>query len=86
LAGLDEDWCVIVRIVDHEVDIQARPGNLSDARYHRRTDGEIGHKMAVHDVQMQHGSTAAFYALDLLGQAGKVCGQNRGNNLSHFEL
>jgi hypothetical protein len=42
--------------------------------------------MAVHDVQMQHGSPAPFYGLDLFGQAGKVRGQNRGNNLSHCEL
>ena len=47
---------------------------------------EVWHKMAVHDVDVQHGRAAPFYALDLLGQMGKVRGQDRWNNLNHFGL
>ncbi len=60
------------RLFNHQMHVQVRPGYFSDGLDDRRSDGEVGHEVAIHDVQVEHGGAPALHARDLLSQARKV--------------
>src|ERR1035438_8692103 len=64
-ARVDEDGCVLVRIGDHQVFVQRQPRDFANGGHHRRPDRQVGHEVAVHHVQMQHGGAAPLYLGDL---------------------
>ena len=66
----------LVRILDHQVAIERQIGRFAQRLHQRRAHGEIGHKMAVHDVHMDDGAAAFGGALDLVRQMGEISRQN----------
>ena len=44
---------IVLRMHDHQMDIQRLPGQLSYGFHHRKPKGNIGHESAVHNVQME---------------------------------
>ena len=63
---------VQVRVFDHQVAIQWQISIFSQRLYNRRAHGEIGDKMSVHDIYMDHRATARAGSVDLLRQPGKI--------------
>ena len=62
--------------VDHEMHVQGKARHLANGRDHWRSDGQVWHEVAVHDVQVQHGGAALLDLGDLFAQAGEIRGQN----------
>jgi hypothetical protein len=50
----------------------------------RRAHGEIGHKMAIHDIDMDNGSAARRGPVDLVGKVCEIRGENRGCKLDRM--
>ena len=44
---------ILFRVYDHQVHIQGLSGLSGDSFHHRKSEGNIGHESAVHDVQME---------------------------------
>ena len=61
-----------VRIVDHQVAVERKVGDLAQGLNHRRAHGEIGHKVAIHDVDVDNRAATALGSLDLNGQLREV--------------
>ena len=52
-SGLGELGDKGIGVCDHEVDVERQLGDFSERRHDRRTDGQIRHKMPVHDIDME---------------------------------
>ena len=49
----------------------------------RRSHGEIGNKVPVHDVDMDHADAGLLYNANFLTQASEIGGEDGRNNLEH---
>ena len=65
------------------MDVELGLRDLANRTDQRRTHRQIGDKMAVHDVDVDHGGAAAFDSMDFVGQPGKIGRKNGRNNQSH---
>ena len=52
-AGLGERLQEDLRLGAHQVRVEEQLRQRTERPHHRRAEGEIGHEMAVHDVQVQ---------------------------------
>ena len=57
---------------NHQVNIEWNRGVRADRLHDLRPNGQIGNKMAVHDIYMDHRATARAGSVDLLRQPGKI--------------
>ena len=76
----------IIGVIDHQVAVERQAGDLAQAGHDGRPDGDVGHKVAVHDVDMDGGAAAALGRRNLVGQVGKVSGQYRRQKLNHRRI
>ena len=67
-------------VVDHEVAVEEQVGALAQRPHHRRADGEVGHEVTVHHVDVQEVGDLA-HPLDLGPELGEVGGQDRRRQL-----
>src|ERR1700746_179334 len=74
LAKFRDEW---IGILNHQVAIKRQTGYFAQRTHHRRADGHIRHKMAVHNIHMDYAAAALGGAADLLRQTRKVSRQNR---------
>jgi hypothetical protein len=79
-SGIDECRDESVGVGDHQVDVERQPGHFSDGSDYWRTDGDIGHKVAVHHIDMERVSPGVLDLPNVITKGGKICGQNRGRN------
>src|SRR5262249_19319442 len=61
-----------VWVFDHQVHVEGQPGDFAQAGYHRRANGDVGNKVAVHHVNMQEGRSPVGNGLDVVGQVSKI--------------
>ena len=61
-----------IGVRNHEVDVEGQLSDFSERRYDRRTDGQIGDEMSVHDIDMEDVGPRPFHGCHFLGQSGKV--------------
>ena len=66
-ARLRKGRNVLIRILDHQVAIERKLCRLAQALDDRRPDGDVGDKMPVHHIDMDHCAAAA------LGRGYFVC-------------
>jgi hypothetical protein len=66
-------------VVHHQVAIEVEVGVTADPGHHGRPDGQVGHEMAVHHINVQYVSLRPDPA-DLVAQLGEVCRQDRWRN------
>ena len=68
-----------LRMLDHEVHVEQRAGAV-DERLQRlddqRSDGDVGHEVAVHDVDVDDARAGVEHRLDVVAQAAEVGGQD----------
>ena len=79
-AGLGEIERKTVDRRDHEMDVDRDRDMRADRGADHRTDGEIGHVMVIHHVEMDEIGTSILYRTDLFAKPGKVGRQNTGGN------
>src|SRR5580658_241868 len=73
----------LVRVLDHQVAVERERGHLAQALHYRRPDGDIGHKMPIHDVHMNGGSASALGGGNLFRQPRKISRQDGWQQLNH---
>jgi hypothetical protein len=75
-AGRREGFEIGVDRLDHQVDVEGflrvRAKLLDD----HGADGDVGHEMPVHDVDMDHVGAGLVHGADLFAETGKVRRQN----------
>ena len=71
-ACLDEIIQILVRVRDHQMHVKHLIGRLAQRLDHRRADRDIGHKVAVHHVNMDVFRARIGGDLNIAFQIGKV--------------
>ena len=56
----------------HEVGVKGQLRMGSQAGDERHAKGQVGHEVAVHEIEVQAVGAAFFYILYFIGQAGKI--------------
>jgi len=59
------------------VHVERRFGDASNRLHDRRTDGDVGDEMSVHDIDVNERGSAFGSAANLLRQMGEVRRENR---------
>ena len=66
---------------DHQMHVDGRfDARLAQRLAHHRTDGEIGHVVIVHHVEVDPVRAGGEHRIDFLAQTREIGGQNRGRN------
>jgi len=81
--GFDEDRCVGVRILNHEVVVEFERGELTQGFRDGCSHGEVGNKMTVHDVDVNHADAGLLNSAHFLTQTCEVGSEDGWNNLEH---
>ena len=68
---------IAVRLGNHQMHIQRQTRPTAYGLHDRQPKTQIGHKVAVHDIQMQQLRPGCFTALDFVGQMAKIASQQR---------
>jgi hypothetical protein len=76
-AGVGERRNKFVRILDHQVTIERQFRRLAQRFHNRRTNGEVGDEVSIHDVHMNDTTAAFACGAHLLTKAGKISRKNR---------
>src|SRR5277367_1307103 len=71
-SGFGEGPDVLVWILYHEMAIERQPGCFAERFHYRRANREIGHKMTVHDIDVDEAGATGRGLLDLIRQMGEV--------------
>ncbi len=79
-AGLGKVRHDAVYRFDHQVHIDGCRGTGTDGFAHQRSNGQIGHIMVVHHVEMDPIGTRGDDVGNLFTQAGEIGGQDTGGN------
>ena len=82
-TGADEVIYVTDGVHDHQVYVEKQLGLLAKSRHHAGTEADVGHKGTVHNVKVKIIGAAVLHALDVLGEVGKVGGEQRGSKVDH---
>ncbi len=80
-ASLRERLNKLVRILDHHVAVDRQPGHLAQRFQHRSPNRQIGHKMPIHNVEVDDSSATRLGSLNLIRQMGEIRRQNRWKQL-----
>jgi len=80
-AGFGEGRDEVVGILDHQVAIEWKLRRFAQRFDDRWAEGDVGHKVAVHDVDVDDGAAAFFGRRDGVGQVSEVRGENRRSQL-----
>ena len=59
-------------------------GDLADGGDHGGADGQVWYKVAVHDIEVEHGGAALLDLGDLLAQTGEIRSQNGWKDFDHW--
>jgi hypothetical protein len=65
---------------DHQMHIKGHFGVLAQRFDQAGAEGDIGHKMPIHDVEMQPIRAGGLHRAHLLGQPAEVGGKKAGAN------
>ena len=76
-AGLGEGFEVGIARRDHQVHVERLLGNRPDRLHHVGADGDIGHEVPVHHVDMDPVGAGGFDCADFIAQFGEIGRQNR---------
>ena len=79
--GADEGLDVALGFDDHQVDIERQPRALPDGLDDGRSDGDVRHEAAVHDVHVKLVGAACLDARDRVAKRGEVGGEDARRDL-----
>ena len=71
--GLGESLDIRFRMFHHQMAVKEQFRHLADLRDDRRAEGQIGHEIAIHDIDVYPVGPAGLDFTDFLSQTGKVC-------------
>ncbi len=73
-SGINKGGNQRLRLFNHQMNIKQQMAYAPDIPYHGRTDGQVGNKMSIHNINMQPIRTGLFKPLAIFPQLRKVCG------------
>ena len=77
-TGLDESFRILQRVADHQVHIIKSIRQIFvQALEHRHAKADVGHKVAVHHIIMQHLCTGIQHHAAVCTQFAKISRKNR---------
>ena len=71
---------------NHQMDVERLAGVRAERLHHCRPDGQVGHKMAVHHVDMDPVCAGAVDRAHFLAEPGEVGREDRGGDDRHQGL
>ena len=74
--SVNERRNVLVRVLDHQVAVERHVNRFAQRFNHRRSNGDIGDKMAVHHVHVQDRPATSNCGVGVLGEPGEIGRQN----------
>jgi hypothetical protein len=77
---IDETRQIVIGMLNHQVNIKRQICDFANGRDHARAERNIVDEMTVHDVAMDPIGSRLFHPANLIGQSGKIGGENRGSN------
>ena len=80
-AGFGEGLDIGIDRLDHQMDVEDFAGMRTQCLDHRRTDGQVGHEMAVHDIDMDIVGAGGIDGADLFPSRAKSADRYGGGNL-----
>ena len=75
-SRLNEVRGVMVRVGDHQMNVQLHLGHLAERFHNGRPQSDIRDKMPVHHIHVEHLATNGFQLRHLLAQPGEIGSQN----------
>ena len=81
---LGEGGDEFIGVIDHQMAVERETGGFPQAGDDRRSQGQIGDKVAVHDIDVDGGAAAPLGRGDLIGQAGKIRREDGGQQFDHM--
>mmetsp|Transcript_67334 Transcript_67334/g.147544 ORF Transcript_67334/g.147544 Transcript_67334/m.147544 type:complete len:243 (-) Transcript_67334:81-809(-) len=79
-TSLGEVGDALLRLHNHQVAIQDLVRHRANGINDQGADGDVGHKAAIHHVDVHPIAASLINSLDLLAQLGKVSGQDGGRH------
>ena len=80
-AGFGEVLDVLLGLNNHQVHIQRLAGHRPQGLHDHRSNGDVGHKAAIHHIDVNPVSAGLVNRPHVLSKLGKVRGKDRrGNN------
>ena len=76
-AGLGEGFEIGIAGRDHQMHVERLLGERAQRLHHVRADGDVGHEMAVHHVDMDPVGAGGLDRADFLAQFGEVGRKDR---------
>ena len=76
-AGLGEGLEIGIAGRDHQVYVERLLGDGADRLHHRGADGDVGHEVPVHHVDMDPVGAGGLDCADFIAQLGEIGRQNR---------
>ncbi len=76
-AGFGEGIQIGIARRDHQMHVEALLADRADRLHHARADRDVGHEMAVHDIDMDPVGAGGLDATDFVTQFGEVGRKNR---------
>ena len=74
------------RVLDHEVDVDGQAGLAADGRDELGPEGQVGHEVPVHDVDVDEVGPGLVGQLDGLGEPREIGGQDGRGDEDHQRL
>jgi hypothetical protein len=68
------------------VAIEREPGYRAESLDHGRAEADVGDEVAVHDVYVQDGCAASLGCRDIVGEVGKIGGEDGGCQFDHLGI
>ena len=75
-----------VGVLDHHVAVEGEFGDGAQGLHHGRAEGDVGNEVAVHDVNMENGGSAALGCRDFVGKVREVGGEDGCGQFDHRVL
>mmetsp|Transcript_40915 Transcript_40915/g.102884 ORF Transcript_40915/g.102884 Transcript_40915/m.102884 type:complete len:203 (+) Transcript_40915:654-1262(+) len=79
-AGLGKVSHTLLRLDDHQVNVKNLVGHGTDGVHNQWADGDVGHKTAIHDIDVHPVAPGLIDGLDLVAELGEVGGEDGGRD------
>src|SRR3990172_8836249 len=79
-AGLDKRRNVPVRVRNHEMDMERHFSHIPDRLDDQRTNRDVRHEVAVHDIDMQQMRAGFFNPANVFAERREISGKYRGSD------
>jgi len=85
-SGISKCRNELVGVLDHQVAIERQAGGFAQALDDRRSNGDVGNKMPIHDVDVDDRATASLGCGNVICQVGEISREDGWKQFDHRVL